>query len=78
VGQQNFPGGFFLIFSRPSFFLEIFLVFRRASVAKDISPLPICLADAEGEPHNIAVIYGLHVALPNDMKPFTVELVPLP
>jgi hypothetical protein len=38
----------------------------------------VAITDAEGEPHNIAVIYGLHVALPNDMKPFTVELVPLP
>jgi hypothetical protein len=26
----------------------------------------------------VAVIYGLHVAVPNDMKTFPAELVPLP
>jgi hypothetical protein len=28
--------------------------------------------------HNVAVIYGLHVALPDDMKALSPELVPLP
>jgi len=29
-------------------------------------------------PQNVAVVYGLHVAVPDDMKTFPVELVPLP
>jgi hypothetical protein len=28
--------------------------------------------------HNVIVVHGLHVALPEDMKNFPVELVPLP
>ena len=29
-------------------------------------------------PQNVAVVYGLHVAVPDDMKTFPAELVPLP
>jgi len=33
---------------------------------------------ASNELHHPAVVYGLHVALPDDMKAFPAELVPLP
>ena len=36
---------------------------------------PLAATDAT---KNQTVIYGLHVALPNNMKDFPVELVPLP
>jgi hypothetical protein len=36
------------------------------------------IADARDEGHNVAVFYGLHVAIPDDMKTFPAELVPLP
>jgi hypothetical protein len=29
-------------------------------------------------PQNVAVVYGLHIAVPDDMKTFPAELVPLP
>jgi hypothetical protein len=35
-------------------------------------------ADTKTEAHKVAVIYGLHVALPDEMKAFPIELVPLP
>ena len=38
----------------------------------------VAVTNAKGEAHNVAVVYGLHVAIPNDMKTFPVELVPLP
>ena len=38
----------------------------------------VAVTDARGEAHNVTVIYGLHVAIPDDMKTFPVELVPLP
>ena len=38
----------------------------------------VAVTPAEDEPHNVALIYGVHVALPLDMKPFPAELVPLP
>lgn len=31
-----------------------------------------------GEFHNVAVVYGLHVALPGGMRNFSPELIPLP
>ncbi len=36
------------------------------------------VAVTNGETHNVAVVYGLHVAIPDDMKTFPAELVPLP
>ena len=38
----------------------------------------VAISDAITETHNVAVIFGLHVALPEDMKTFPIELVPLP
>jgi len=38
----------------------------------------VAVTDAKGEPHNVALIYGLHVTLPDDMRTFPAELVPLP
>jgi hypothetical protein len=38
----------------------------------------VAIADATTETHNVAVIFGLHVALPEDMKTFPTGLVPLP
>lgn len=38
----------------------------------------VATADAITEKHNVAVIFGLHVALPDDMKTFPTDLVPLP
>ena len=38
----------------------------------------VAVTNARGEAHNIAVVYGLHVAIPEDMKTFPAELVPLP
>lgn len=29
-------------------------------------------------PQNVAVVYGLHIAVPDDMKTFPAEFVPLP
>jgi hypothetical protein len=37
----------------------------------------VTAASAKFEPHD-AVIYGLHIALPDSMKTFPAELVPLP
>jgi hypothetical protein len=36
------------------------------------------VTQTQPEAQNVAVIYGLHVAVPNDMKTFPAELVPLP
>ena len=38
----------------------------------------VAVTNARGEGHNMAVVYGLHVAIPEDMKTFPAELVPLP
>ena len=38
----------------------------------------VAVTNEGGEAHNVAVVYGLHVALPEDMKTFPAELVPLP
>jgi hypothetical protein len=38
----------------------------------------VAVTNGSGEAHNVAVVYGLHVALPEDMKTFPAELVPLP
>ncbi len=41
-------------------------------------PKTVAVAVATREFHNVALIYGLHVALPDDMKNFSAALVPLP
>ncbi len=38
----------------------------------------VAVTNATGEAHNVAVVYGLHVAIPADMKTFPEDLVPLP
>ena len=38
----------------------------------------VAVTNEASEAHNVAVVYGLHVALPEDMKTFPAELVPLP
>src|SRR6476659_5118116 len=39
---------------------------------------PIAITQTQPEAQNVTVIYGLHVAVPKDMKAFPAELVPLP
>jgi hypothetical protein len=39
---------------------------------------PVAITQTQPEAQNVAVIYGLHVAVPKDMKTFPAELVPLP
>ena len=39
---------------------------------------PVAITQTQPEAQNVAVIYGLHVAVPEDMKTFPAELVPLP
>ena len=41
-------------------------------------PKTIAVGVATREFHNVAIVYGLHVALPDDMKNFSAALVPLP
>ena len=38
----------------------------------------VAITRVVGERDNVTVIEGLHVAIPNDMKRFPAELVPLP
>jgi len=38
----------------------------------------VAVNGVKGEAHNVAVIYGLHVAVPENMKAFPAELVPIP
>jgi len=38
----------------------------------------VAVTQPKSEAHNMTVVYGLHVALPDDMKTFPVDLVPLP
>lgn len=38
----------------------------------------VTATEAKGEAYNVAVVDGLHVALPYDMRTFPVEIVPLP
>jgi len=38
----------------------------------------VAIKDVIGERHNVTVIEGLHVAIPNNMKRFPAELVPAP
>jgi len=38
----------------------------------------VAIKDVIGERHNVTVIEGLHVAIPNNMKRFPAELVPVP
>jgi hypothetical protein len=39
---------------------------------------PVAVTQTQPEAQNVTVIYGLHVAVPKDMKTFPAELVPLP
>ena len=39
---------------------------------------PVAVTQMQPETQNVSVIYGLHVAVPEDMKTFPAELVPLP
>ena len=41
-------------------------------------PKTIAVGVATREFHNVAIVYGLHVALPDDMRNFSAALVPLP
>ncbi len=41
-------------------------------------PKTIAVGAATREFHNVAIVYGLHVALPDDMRNFSAALVPLP
>jgi hypothetical protein len=38
----------------------------------------VAVTNGRDEAHNVAVVYGLHVAIPEDMKTFPAEIVPLP
>jgi hypothetical protein len=38
----------------------------------------VAITTFNGEGHNVAVVHGLHVAIPDDMKTFPADLVPLP
>jgi hypothetical protein len=39
---------------------------------------PVAVTQTHPEAQNVTVIYGLHVAVPEGMKTFPSELVPLP
>jgi hypothetical protein len=39
---------------------------------------PVAITQTQPEAQNVSVIYGLHVAVPEAMKAFPAELVPLP
>jgi hypothetical protein len=41
-------------------------------------PKTTAVGVATKEFHNVAIVYGLHVALPDDMRNFSATLVPLP
>jgi H+/gluconate symporter-like permease len=41
-------------------------------------PKTVAVGVATTEFHNSALVYGLHVALPGDMRNFPAALVPLP
>ncbi len=41
-------------------------------------PKTVAVGVATREFHNMALVYGLHVALPDDMRNFSAALVPLP
>jgi hypothetical protein len=41
-------------------------------------PKTIAVGVATSEFHNVAMVYGLHVALPDDMRNFPAALVTLP
>jgi hypothetical protein len=41
-------------------------------------PKTVPVSIATEEFHNVAKVYGLHVALPDDMRNFSSALVPLP
>ena len=41
-------------------------------------PKAVSVSTATSEFHNVAVVYGLHVALPDDMRNFSPALIPLP
>jgi hypothetical protein len=49
-----------------------------ASVIIVSPPRTVAVGVATREFHNVAVIYGLHIALPDDMRGFSAALVPLP
>ena len=42
------------------------------------SPKTVAVGATTTEFHNVAIVYGLHVALPDDMRNFSPALIPLP
>jgi hypothetical protein len=62
--------------------LSILAIAALVSVVVDVVIAPsktvVNMAATKGQFHNSISIYGLHVALPETMKSFPVELVPLP
>ncbi len=58
--------------------LNIVLVVAGISASVMVSPPKTVAVSATREFHNVAVIYGLHVALPDDMWNFSAALIPLP
>ena len=62
--------------------LSILAVVALMSVVADVMIAPsktgADMAATKGQHQNAVSIYGLHIALPESMKTFPVELVPLP
>lgn len=59
--------------------LNIALVAVGISASVMVSaPKTIAVGAAAGEFHNVALVNGLHVALPDDMRNFSAALIPLP
>ena len=55
------------------------LVITGVMISVIVSPnRTVAVNEVKGEEPNVAVIYGLHVAVPDNMKAFPAELVPIP
>jgi hypothetical protein len=59
--------------------LNVVLVVAGISASVMVSPpKTVAVGAATREFHSVAVIYGLHVALPDDMRKFLAVQIPLP
>ncbi|HYC18537.1 MAG TPA: hypothetical protein VEC94_15135 [Pseudolabrys sp.] len=58
--------------------LNIVLVATGILISVMVPPKTAAITNFNGEGHNVAVVNGLHIAIPDDMKTFSPDLVPLP
>ena len=58
---------------------NVALVVTGVMISVIVSPnRTVAVNGVKGEAPNVAVIYGLHVVVPDNMKAFPAELVPIP